>query len=67
MASVLHKYVTGRLVEPQANRPSRSSASRRAATRKGAWLYHCDEARKTWRPDGPHFLGHIIHHMVLDP
>jgi len=37
------------------------------STRKGAWLYHGDAARKTWRTDGPHFLGHIIHHMVLDP
>jgi photosystem II stability/assembly factor-like uncharacterized protein len=37
------------------------------ATRKGAWLYHGDTARKTWRADGPHFLGHIIHHLVLDP
>jgi photosystem II stability/assembly factor-like uncharacterized protein len=37
------------------------------ATRKGAWLFHGDAGRKTWRSDGPHFLGHIIHHMVLDP
>ena len=37
------------------------------ATRKGAWLYHSDAARKTWRADGPHFLGHIINHVVLDP
>jgi photosystem II stability/assembly factor-like uncharacterized protein len=37
------------------------------ATRKGAWLYHGDAARKTWRVDGPHFLGHIVSHLVLDP
>jgi photosystem II stability/assembly factor-like uncharacterized protein len=37
------------------------------ATRKGAWLFHGDAARKTWRADGPHFLGHVISHMVLDP
>ncbi len=37
------------------------------ATRKGAWLYHGDAARKTWRADGPHFLGHVISQMVLDP
>src|SRR5262249_19724070 len=37
------------------------------ATRKGAWLYHSDAARKTWRADGPHFLGHIVSHVVLDP
>lgn len=37
------------------------------ATRKGAWLFHGDSARKVWRVNGPHFLGHIINHLVLDP
>ena len=37
------------------------------ATRKGAWLFHGDPARRTWRADGPHFLGHVISHLVLDP
>jgi hypothetical protein len=37
------------------------------ATRKGAWLLHGDGARRTWRIDGPHFLGHVINHLVLDP
>ncbi|MHB8535069.1 MAG: WD40/YVTN/BNR-like repeat-containing protein [Sulfuricaulis sp.] len=37
------------------------------ATRKGAWLFHGDAQRKTWRADGPHFLGQIINHLVLDP
>ncbi len=37
------------------------------ATRKGAWIYQGDAARKTWRSSGPHFLGHIIHHLMLDP
>jgi len=37
------------------------------ATRKGAWLFHGDATRRSWRADGPHFLGHIVHHMVLDP
>jgi len=36
------------------------------ATRKGAWLYHADARRKTWRADGPHFLGHVLNHLVLD-
>ena len=36
------------------------------ATRKGGWLFHSDD-RETWRADGPHFLGHIVNHMVLDP
>ena len=34
------------------------------ATRKGAWLLHGDGARRAWRIDGPHFLGHVIHHLV---
>jgi len=64
-----------------ANRPKKArartpaargrSAPRRVvvlvATRKGAWFYHGDAARRTWRADGPHFLGHIISHLVLDP
>jgi hypothetical protein len=37
------------------------------ATRKGAWIFHGNRSRSRWRVDGPHFLGHIINHMVLDP
>ncbi|WP_374476524.1 glycosyl hydrolase [Zoogloea sp.] len=37
------------------------------ATRKGAWLYFTDAARQHWQVSGPHFLGHTIHHVVLDP
>ncbi len=36
-------------------------------TRKGAWIFHGDAARRTWKVSGPHFLGQIINHMVLDP
>ena len=37
------------------------------ATRKGAWIFHGDSRRKTWQADGPHFLGHTISHLLLDP
>jgi hypothetical protein len=37
------------------------------ATRKGAWLFHGDARRKAWVADGPHFLGHTISHVQLDP
>ncbi len=37
------------------------------ATRKGAWLFHGDAKRKAWAADGPHFLGHNISHVQLDP
>jgi photosystem II stability/assembly factor-like uncharacterized protein len=59
-----------RTVKKAAAKKRTSSARRMAvlvATRKGAWIYRGDTARRTWRTDGPHFLGHIISHMVLDP
>jgi hypothetical protein len=37
------------------------------ATRKGAWILRGDSARRRWRADGPHFLGQIVNHLVLDP
>lgn len=37
------------------------------ATRKGAWIFRGDAGRKGWRADGPHFLGQIVNHLVLDP
>lgn len=37
------------------------------ATRKGAWLFRGNAARTEWEIDGPHFLGHILNHLVLDP
>ena len=52
---------------PGSKRMTASKVVVLVATRKGAWLYRSDAARKAWRADGPHFLGHIVHHMVLDP
>jgi hypothetical protein len=37
------------------------------ATRKGAWIFRSDARRKAFTADGPHFLGHTISHVVLDP
>ena len=37
------------------------------ATRKGAWLFHGDAGREAWTADAPHFLGHTISHVQLDP
>jgi hypothetical protein len=36
-------------------------------TRKGAWILGSDGDRRPWSVDGPHFLGHIVQHAVLDP
>ena len=56
---------------PRAAGAGRAAPPRRVvvlvATRKGAWLFHGDARRRTWRADGPHFLGHIVSHVVLDP
>jgi photosystem II stability/assembly factor-like uncharacterized protein len=52
--------------KPAAPKPARSTAVL-VATRKGAWIFHGDASRRRWRADGPHFLGHIINHLVLDP
>jgi hypothetical protein len=50
-----------------ATRPSADRLTILVATRKGAWLFHSDAKRKTWSADGPHFLGHNISHVQLDP
>jgi photosystem II stability/assembly factor-like uncharacterized protein len=36
------------------------------STRKGAWIFKADPMRSAWKVNGPHFLGHIIHHLMLD-
>src|ERR1700679_2606440 len=59
--------------KPKAKKPAKTKKPVGArnlllvATRKGAWIFHGDGARKNWRADGPHFLGQIINHMMLDP
>ena len=37
------------------------------ATDKGAFLYFSDADRRHWDVTGPHFMGSIVHHIVLDP
>ncbi|MGH8728000.1 MAG: WD40/YVTN/BNR-like repeat-containing protein [Burkholderiales bacterium] len=34
------------------------------STRKGAFIYRGDSARRSWCLEGPHFLGSIINHLV---
>ena len=70
MASTGKKKKTVR----KAPQPKRAARAKRdggtillVATRKGAWLFRADAGRRKWQTDGPHFLGHIINHVVLDP
>jgi hypothetical protein len=37
------------------------------ATRKGLWTLRSDTTRRSWKLEGPQFLGQIINHAVLDP
>ena len=37
------------------------------ATRKGAFILKSDRARRAWKTSAPIFLGHTVHHGVLDP
>src|SRR5437868_15231427 len=64
MARIVKKPIK----KPAARKPApRPHALVLVATRKGAWPFHGDSGRRSWRVDGPHFLGHIISHVVLDP
>jgi len=51
--------------------PARAAISKRVrllvATRKGLWSIASDPARNAWKLVGPQFLGHIVHHAMLDP
>jgi hypothetical protein len=47
--------------------PARGAVALLVTTRKGAFLFRSDAARRRWRLSGPHFLGHDVHHAVLDP
>ena len=51
-------------------RASRATAGRVdlfVATRKGAFVLRGDSHRKTWKIEGPHFLGNETNHLVRDP
>ena len=47
--------------------PERGRLSLLVATKKGLFQLWADPARQRWHVDGPHFLGHIANHVVLDP
>ena len=57
-------------MSPRTAKP-RPAAPRRVrlliATRKGLWTLTGDATRRTWKLAGPAFLGHVVHHAVLDP
>ncbi len=51
--------------------PARSSKDKSrvlvlVGTRKGAFIFKSDRARKNWKMLGPHFAGWGIQHVTLD-
>jgi hypothetical protein len=36
-------------------------------TKKGVFILRSPASGDSWELDGPHFLGHIAYHAVLDP
>lgn len=52
---------------PKAKRRAKKSVVVLVGTRKGAFILKSDAKRQKWQIHGPHFLGCIVHHIVLDP
>src|SRR5476649_1085147 len=48
-------------------KPAAGPVALLVATRKGAFIFKSDPARRAWKTIGPMYLGQIVHHMVLDP
>jgi len=56
-----------RPTKPTVRQPATGPVALLIGTRKGAFMLRGDRARRTWKLSAPMFLGHIVHHMVLDP
>ena len=52
---------------PASARPAARRVTLLVATRKGLWTLVSDTARSRWTLGGPRFLGHNVHHAVIDP
>lgn len=48
-------------------RPATGPVALLIGTRKGAFILRSDRTRRNWTLSAPMFLGHIVHHVVLDP
>lgn len=47
--------------------PAKLGVAVLVGTKKGLWILRADAKRKTWKTEGPHFLGCVINHAVVDP
>jgi photosystem II stability/assembly factor-like uncharacterized protein len=49
------------------NSASSNSVGLLVATKKGGFILTADAKRRQWTVKGPHFLGNIVYHLMLDP
>ena len=56
-----------RTAKSRSSKPAAGALALLVATRKGAFIYRSDKARRAWKVAGPMFFGQIVHHLVLDP
>jgi photosystem II stability/assembly factor-like uncharacterized protein len=47
--------------------PEKSATLVLVGTRKGVFVLRSDATRRKWTTEGPHFLGNIVYHAMLDP
>ena len=50
----------------RSERPADGPLALLVATKKGAFVLRADAERREFALEGPHFLGHIVNHLVLD-
>jgi hypothetical protein len=48
-------------------KPATGAVALLIGTRKGAFILRGDRARRSWKLSEPMFLGHVAHHLALDP
>ena len=70
MATIKMRKIPTKKSPKTTTKKSREATTRTlvfVGTRKGAFVLSADSARRKWTLVGPHFLGCIVNHMVLDP
>lgn len=48
-------------------RPKSGAVELWVGTRKGAFFFKSDRERRQWKLARSHFLGHVVHHVMVDP
>ncbi len=67
MPKVTRRSPRAKPMTPSTPAPASGPVALLIGTRKGGFILRGDRARRTWSLSGPIFLGHIVHHLVIDP